>query len=443
MICHEEGRRVPRERVSLREKAAMPKVSFHALIPFSLALACASPLAAEDLAANGGAPPSVAQPQTKLNDAAGIAAKIKLPPGFKIALYALVPDARQIAISPNGKIIFVGTTGTKVYAILNDPAPGNTSTVKQFAPSISFTMPNGVCFASDGTLYVAEQNRILAFAHVETDALDPKLVATTIVKGGELIPRSEESRGHSARVCRIGPDNKLYVTLGQPYNVTPHDKVDLYRKLGIGGIIRMDRDGSHREVFASGIRNSVGLDFNPKDKTLWFTDNQVDGMGDDIPVEELNRAAQPGLNFGYPWYGGGHTRTNEYARETPPADAVFPAIETTPHAADLGMTFYSGTMFPEPYRGGIFNAQHGSWNRTVPTGARLMFSTLQPDGASGKTEPFAEGWLVPNGGYLGRPVDVAQMPDGSLLVSDDELGAIYRITYDAKQSADVSPAAKP
>jgi glucose/arabinose dehydrogenase len=410
----------------------MVKVSFGAFAAFSLSLAFISPLAAEDLLANRVPPPAIAQPEKKLEDISKILTRITLPPGFKIAPFALVPEARQIAISPNGKIIFAGTTGTKVYAILTGSNPGKIESVKQFAPSISFTMPNGVCFAPDNTLYVAEQNRVLAFSDVETDALDPKLTATVIVKGGELIPRNEESRGHSARVCRVGPDNKLYVTLGQPYNVTPHDKVDLYRKLGIGGIIRMDRDGSHREVFASGIRNSVGLDFNPKDKTLWFTDNQVDGMGDDIPVEELNRAAQPGLNFGYPWYGGGHTRTNEYARDTPPSNAVFPAIETTPHAADLGMVFYSGTMFPDSYRGGIFNAQHGSWNRTIPTGARLMFSTLQPDGASGKTQPFAEGWLVPNGGYLGRPVDVAQMPDGSLLVSDDELGAIYRITYEAK-----------
>ncbi len=410
----------------------MLKSLFYIVAAYGFALALPSRLEAEDLAANSVSPPTIAQTQNKLDDVAKILPKIKLPPGFKIALYALVPDARQIAISPNGKIIVIGTTESKVYVISTGSSPSKPESVKQFAPSISFIMPNGVCFAPDGTLYIAEQNRILAFSNVEKDALDPKLIATTIVKGGELIPRSEESRGHSARVCRVGPDKKLYVTLGQPYNVTPHEKVELYRKLGIGGIVRMDPDGSHREVFASGIRNSVGLDFNPKDKTLWFTDNQVDGMGDDIPVEELNRAARPGLNFGYPWYGGGHTRTHEYMHDTPPTDAVFPAIETTPHAADLGLTFYSGTMFPESYRGGIFNAQHGSWNRTTPTGARLMFSTLQPDGASGKTQPFAEGWLVQNGGYLGRPVDVAQMPDGSLLVSDDELGAIYRITYEAK-----------
>jgi glucose/arabinose dehydrogenase len=197
----------------------------------------------------------------------------------------------------------------------------------------------------------------------------------------------------------------------------------------MGGIIRMDRDGKNREIYASGVRNSVGMDFNPKDKSLWFTDNQVDGMGDDQPPGELNRAAQAGLNFGFPYYGGGKTRTEEYKADTPPADVVFPQVEMAAHAADLGMTFYSGTQFPAQYRGGIFSAQHGSWNRTKPVGARVMFTSLKDDGTADKTEPFAEGWLSGNGEYFGRPVDIAQLPDGSLLVSDDLVGAIYRISY--------------
>jgi glucose/arabinose dehydrogenase len=195
------------------------------------------------------------------------------------------------------------------------------------------------------------------------------------------------------------------------------------------GILRMDRDGKNREVFARGVRNSVGQDFNPKDKTLWFTDNQVDGMGDDQPPGELNRADKPGMNFGFPYYGGGKTRTEEYKADTPPADVVFPQVEMAAHAADLGMTFYSGTQFPAQYRGGIFSAQHGSWNRTKPVGARVMFTSLKEDGTADKTEPFAEGWLSGNGEYFGRPVDIAQLPDGSLLVSDDLVGAIYRISY--------------
>jgi glucose/arabinose dehydrogenase len=391
-----------------------------------------SPLLADELHANETSPAVVSQGPKKLDEAAHVLQNIKLPPGFKIDLFALVPDARQIAVSPDGKAVFIGTTQSKVYVVLNGAAPDGEKVVRQFAPSIAFKMPNGVCFAPDGTLFIAEQNRILSFADAAVQALDPKLTATVVVKSGDLIPRSEESRGHSARVCRVGPDGKLYVTLGQPYNVTPHEKVDLYRQLGIGGIIRMARDGSQREVFATGIRNSVGLDFNPQDKTLWFTDNQVDGLGDTVPVEELNRATEPGQNFGFPWYGGGHTRTKEFAGDIPPMGLIFPQIETTPHAADLGMVFYTGSMFPASYRGGIFNAQHGSWNSTVPVGARLMVSSLKADGTGEKTQPFAEGWLAPDGSYRGRPVDVAQMPDGSLLVSDDELGALYRITYEAK-----------
>ncbi|HLB80477.1 MAG TPA: PQQ-dependent sugar dehydrogenase, partial [Dongiaceae bacterium] len=228
----------------------------------------------------------------------------------------------------------------------------------------------------------------------------------------------------------IGPDNKLYISLGQPYNVTPPAKVALYQQLGIGGIIRMNRDGSDREVYATGVRNSVGMDFNPADGSLWFTDNQVDGMGDLIPPGELNKAPGMGNNFGHPWFGGGTVRTDDYKSETPPDGIVHPQVEMDAHAADLGMTFYTGKMFPAKYRGGFFSAQHGSWNRTDPIGARVMFTALDSDGNAASTEVFAEGWLdKATGEYLGRPVDVLQMKDGSLLVSDDLAGAIYRISY--------------
>ncbi len=191
----------------------------------------------------------------------------------------------------------------------------------------------------------------------------------------------------------------------------------------------MNRDGSGREVYAYGVRNSVGMDFNPANGELWFTDNQVDGMGDDIPAGELNRVTAMGQNFGFPWYGGGHTRTNEYDKDDPPAGVIFPEVEMVAHAADLGMTFYTGKMFPENYRGGIFSAQHGSWNRTTPVGARVMFTAVNADGSVGETTAFAEGWIDENQEYLGRPVDVTQLRDGSLLVSDDLAGAIYRISY--------------
>jgi glucose/arabinose dehydrogenase len=233
-------------------------------------------------------------------------------------------------------------------------------------------------------------------------------------------------------VCRIGPDDKLYISLGQPFNVFAPEKMDLYKQTGIGGIVRMTREGKDRDVFAWGVRNSVGMDFNPRDRALWFTDNQVDGMGDNQPPGELNRADKPGMNFGFPYFGGGKTRTNEYKDQTPPAGVTFPQVEMDAHAADLGMTFYTGRMFPQRYRGGIFSAQHGSWNRTTPIGARVMFTSLKEDGTADKTEVFAEGWLTDNGEYLGRPADIAQLPDGSILVSDDFAGAIYRISYNSR-----------
>lgn len=358
--------------------------------------------------------------------------KIKLPPGFEIELYAIAPDARHMAMGPQGVVLFVGTRKNKVWAVTDRDRDKIADEVKQFAPSIEFAVPNGPCFSKDGFLFIAEHNRVLVFPAAEFFYETPDVAVAEVVPQGQLIPVDEESFNHGARTCRIGPDNKLYVTLGQPFNVPPKEKRDLFKEWGIGGIVRLDRDGKNREVYADGIRNSVGIDFNPGNGELWFTDNQVDGMGDDIPPGELNRITAQGQSFGFPWYGGGKVRTKEYSDEEPPADAVFPQVEEAAHAADLGLTFYSGKAFPEPYRGGIFSAQHGSWNRTTPVGARVMFTALNDDGSAKESVPFAEGWLdAETGEYLGRPVDVLQMKDGSLLVSDDLAGAIYRISYSA------------
>ncbi|MBK4737747.1 PQQ-dependent sugar dehydrogenase [Noviherbaspirillum sp. DKR-6] len=354
---------------------------------------------------------------------------IKLPPGFKIDLYAVVPDARHMAVGPSTGIVYVGTRKTKVWAVTDRTKTRVADEVKVFSPSIPMRVPNGVCFSPDGVLYVVEHNRVLAFPAAEFFYEGPDVAAAQVVPQGQLIPTTEESFNHGARTCRIGPDNKLYITLGNPFNVPAKEKLALYGKTGMMGIIRMNQDGKNREVFAQGVRNSVGMDFNPKDKTLWFTDNQVDGMGDDTPPGELNRAAKAGENFGFPYYGGGHVRTVEYKNDTPPANVVFPEVEFAAHAADLGMNFYRGNMFPAKYHGGIFVAEHGSWNRTTPIGARVMFVPVQANGHAGKAEVFADGWLTKSNEYMGRPVDVAQLPDGSLLVSDDYAGAIYRISY--------------
>jgi glucose/arabinose dehydrogenase len=362
--------------------------------------------------------------------------KIKMPDGFKIELFAIVPDARHMAVSRNKATVWVGTRKTTVWSVTDRDMDNVADTVEEFSPSVNFDIPNGVCYTPDGFLYVVERNRVLLFPAAEYFMEGSDTVAIAIVKQGQLIPPDEESYNHTARICAIGPDNKLYISLGQPFNVTPQEKVALYKKWGIGGMIRMDRDGKNREVIATGIRNSVGHAFNPKDGKLWFTDNQVDGMGDEIPPGELNKISKNGMWYGHPYYGGGSTRTNEYKDKAIPKDEagryVKPQVETIAHAADLGMMFYTGKMFPNKYRNAIFSAQHGSWNAVKPRGARIMVTYLDSKGNAAKTEPFAEGWMNENGVYLGRPVDVQQYVDGSILVSDDKAGAVYRISYQGK-----------
>ena len=362
---------------------------------------------------------------------------IKLPPGFKIDLYAVVPDARHMAVAPSTNMLFVGTRKTRVWAVTNRNNGDVATEVKAFAPSLDFKNPNGVCFTPDGFLIVAEHNRVLTFPAAEFFYEGPDVAVGEILPRGKLVPTEYESYNHGARTCRVGPDNKLYITVGQPYNVPPAEHIEEFRKLGIGGIIRMNLDGSGREIVAVGVRNSVGQDFNPNDKTLWFTDNQTDGLGNDIPPGELNHVTKLGQDFGYPYWNGhvkiaGGPAAPDLKDLTEPANAVFPEVEFPAHQAQLGMTFYSGKMFPAEYRGGIFVASHGSWNRSPASGALINFVPVKADGHAGQSTVFAEGWLSKDTGtYLGRPVDVAVMKDGSLLVSDDYAGAIYRISYSA------------
>lgn len=361
--------------------------------------------------------------------------RVKLPPGFKIDLFAVVPDARHMAVAPSTNMVFVGTRKTTVWAVTDRNSDGIADEVKAFAPSLNFKVPNGVCWTKDGILIVVEQNRVLSFPAAEFFYEGPDVAVGEIVPQGQLIPVEEESYNHGARVCRMGDDGKLYIALGQPHNVPPAAKVDMYSQLGIGGIVRMNADGSRREVFARGIRNSVGMDFNPKDKTLWWTDNQTDGLGDEVPPGELNRSMAVGQHFGYPYWNGhfkvaGSAAAPDLKGMKEPANAVYPQVEFPAHQAQLGMAFYNGKQFPAKYQGGMFIASHGSWNRSKATGALINFVPVNPDGTAGKAEVFAEGWLdSETGTYRGRPVDVAPMKDGSLLISDDYAGAIYRVTY--------------
>ena len=356
---------------------------------------------------------------------------INVPDGFDVSLYAVVPDARSMAVAPQGTVTFVGTRKDKVWSVVDRDRNRVADQVMDFAPSITFDIPNGPCFSPDGFLYIAERNRVLQFPAAEFFFEGPDPAVGVVVPQGELIPVEEESFNHSARVCRVGPDGKLYISLGQPHNVQPRDKLELYDEIGIGGIIRINTDGTGREVYTRGVRNSVGHDFDPKTGNLWWTDNQVDGMGDDIPPGELNKQTEAGQHFGFPWTNS-RVEIPQYKSVPRPegVDFVEPQLELTAHAADLGMSFYRGASFPNRYKGGIFWAQHGSWNRTTPVGARVMFTQIDDEGNASGAEVFADGWLnEATGEYRGRPMDIAFLPDGSMLVSDDFAGAIWRIAY--------------
>ncbi len=366
--------------------------------------------------------------------------KVKLPDGFKIELFAIVPDARHMAVGPSTNMLFVGTRKTTVWAVTDRNSDHMADEVKSFAPGLNFKVPNGVCWTKDGFLIVVEHNRVINFPAAEFFYEGPDVAVIEVAPQGKLIPPEEESFNHGARTCRVGDDGKLYITLGQPFNVQAKDKIALYEQMGIGGMVRMNPfDGSGREVIAKGVRNSVGMDINPKDKSVWFTDNQTDGMGDDIPPGELNRITKPGNggeHFGYPYIHGNNTPIAGTAAAPdlkdlkPPAAWTKPQIEFPAHQAQLGMTFYNGKQFPAKYQGGIFVAAHGSWNRTKASGGLVNFVSVKADGTADKSEVFADGFLdAETGSYRGRPVDVAVWKDGSILVSDDYAGAIYRISY--------------
>lgn len=364
--------------------------------------------------------------------------RIKLPDGFKIELFAVVPDARHMAVGPSTNMLFVGTRKTTVWAVTDRNSDNVADEVKSFAPSLKFSNPNGVCWTRDGFLIVAEHNRVLNFPAAEFFYEGPDVAVIEVVPQGKLIPTEEESFNHGARTCRVDDKGMLHVTLGQPYNVQPKEKVALYEQLGIGGMIKLNAfDGSKREVVARGVRNSVGMDINPKDKTVWFTDNQTDGMGDDTPPGELNRITKAGgEHFGYPFIHGNNVQiagtdaAPDLKGMQAPANWTKPQVEFPAHQAQLGMTFYTGKQFPAQYQGGVFVASHGSWNRTKASGGLINFVPIKADGTAGPSTVFAEGFLDPvTGSYRGRPVDVAVWKDGSLLVSDDFAGAIYRISY--------------
>jgi glucose/arabinose dehydrogenase len=337
---------------------------------------------------------------------------LTLPPGFSISVYAdNVPNARSMTLGPAGTL-FVGTrTAGVVYAVVD--ANKDQKADRVFTIATGLEMPNGVA-VRDGSLFVAEVSRILRFDHIETALEKPP--APVVVT--DAFPRD---RHHGWKFIAFGPDGWLYVPVGAPCNVC--ERADAR----YASITRIRPDGSGLEVFASGVRNTVGFDWHPVTKALWFTDNGRDMLGDDLPPDELNVAPAKGRHFGFPYCHGGTIADPEFGLKRPCPEFTPPARALGPHVAALGMRFYTGSMFPAAFRNQILIAEHGSWNRRAPIGYRVMKVTLSGDRVTGY-EPFVEGWLQGRKPW-GRPVDVLVMPDGALLVSDDLAGAIYRISY--------------
>ncbi|MDP1928961.1 MAG: PQQ-dependent sugar dehydrogenase [Thiobacillus sp.] len=336
---------------------------------------------------------------------------IRLPAGFRISLYAdKVPGARSMALAPDGTL-FVGTRGDTVYALPNRTGGPQADAVLTLLKGLD--TPNGVAFR-DGALYVAEIGRILRYDHITARLNDPP--KPVVVSGA--FPRDSH---HGWKFIRFGPDGRLYVPVGAPCNVCEPDTARY------AAIFRLNADGSGLEQYARGIRNTVGFDWHPQTGELWFTDNGRDWLGNNAPPDELNRAPRAGLHFGFPYCHGRAIADPEYGSKHECAEFTPPARELDAHVAALGMRFYSGTMFPAAWRGRVFIAEHGSWNRIPPLGYRLTTARIE-GGRVVAYEVFAEGWL--NGiAAWGRPVDVQVMPDGALLLSDDKAGVIYRISY--------------
>jgi glucose/arabinose dehydrogenase len=335
---------------------------------------------------------------------------LHLPPGFTISLFSGdVPGARSLALSPGG-VLYVGTQEGKVYALVDRNGDGKADRVYTVASGLD--TPNGVAF-KDGALYIGLVSQMLRLDGIEAHLEHPP-------KPVPVGPAFPTDRGHGWKFIRFGPDGQLYVPVGAPCNIC--EIKDPYATIN-----RMRVDGNSRQIFARGIRNTVGFDWQPGTGVLWFTDNGRDWLGDDLPPDELNRAPQAGLHFGYPFCHGGDLADPKYGAGHPCSQYTPPAIKLGPHVAALGMRFYTGAMFPAEYKNQIFIAEHGSWNRSNPIGYRVSLVKVEGDRAV-SYQPFAEGWLG-GGRNWGRPVDVEVAPDGALFVSDDKAGAIYRIAY--------------
>ncbi|HET9486244.1 MAG TPA: sorbosone dehydrogenase family protein [Chryseosolibacter sp.] len=339
--------------------------------------------------------------------------KIKLPEGFAISVFAEVDDARSLAISPSG-IVYVGNrNGNSVFAVQDTNNDFKADKIWEIASGLN--SPNGVAFR-DGDLYVAEISRIIKFPGIENKLDNP----------GEPVVVSDDyptETHHGWKYIAFGPDGKLYVPVGAPCNICDPEK-DIF-----ASITRLNSDGSGLEIYAEGIRNTVGFTWHPETGDLWFTDNGRDMMGDNTPNCELNYAPRAGMHFGYPYCHEGSVQDPEFGDKRPCRDFVPPVQKLGPHVAPLGLKFYTGNMFPASYKNQIIIARHGSWNRTKKIGYDLTLVKIENNKSRG-VETFATGWLDEDSQEAwGRPVDVLVLPDGSMLVSDDTANVIYRISY--------------
>jgi glucose/arabinose dehydrogenase len=342
-------------------------------------------------------------------------AKIKVPAGFHVDVYASgIANARSLRVGDKGTV-FVGTRfGNKVTAIVKKDGKTELKTVAS-----GLYRPNGLAYHK-GTLYIAELSQISKIDNVES-VLDNPPKPTVIYND---LPKDE---AHGWKFISIGPDNKLYIPVGQPGNNVLHDSAH-------GQIRRINLDGTGAEVVALGVRNSVGFDWNPRNGQLYFSDNGRDWMSEDVPQDELNRVTKVGEDFGAPYCYQGNIPDPEFGWGHSCSEFVPPILLTGPHSAGLGLRFYTGNMFPKKYKDAIFLARHGSWNRTKKFGADILVVHLNKNGTVKSTEVFLTGFIEDNK-YIGRPVDVQQMADGSLLFSDDWNGAVYRISYGRTHSA--------
>lgn len=341
---------------------------------------------------------------------------IKLPPNFEISVWAEdVPNARSLALGDNGTVFVGNRQGDKVYALRDNNKDGKAD--EKFILAKGLRMPNGVAF-KDGDLYVAEVSKIHRFKNIEKNLSNPSSEV--------IFDQFPDKAHHGWKFIAFGPDGKLYVPVGAPCNICEPDEI-------FASITRIDVNSASikPEIFAKGVRNSVGFDWHPVTKELWFTDNGRDMMGDDIPDCELNHAPQKGMHFGYPYWHAGDVKDPEFGNKGKEKNAyTAPAAKLGAHTAPLGMRFYTGSQFPEKFRNNIIVAKHGSWNRSKKVGYQLTHITINGQNKVVKEEVFAEGWLDKDSQEVwGRPVDVLQLADGSILVSDDMSNCIYRISY--------------